>query len=112
LRFTVYFKTIERDGLPEGVNRDAFLGAAPYRPFNENRLHYKLHWFRDTDNGDSGNQEPHQTDIARWALNKMTDPVRTHGIGNLFLSGIATRKLRIYSMSILNMMMIPCFNSK
>jgi len=27
--------------IPEGVNWDLFLGPAPYRPFNENRFHYK-----------------------------------------------------------------------
>jgi hypothetical protein len=36
----------------DGVNLDAFLGPALYRPFKENRFHYKWHWFWDTGNGD------------------------------------------------------------
>ncbi|MEN8157400.1 MAG: Gfo/Idh/MocA family oxidoreductase [Bacteroidota bacterium] len=71
--------------IPDGVNWDAFLGPAPYRPFNENRFHYKWHWFWDTGNGDLGNQGPHQTDIGRWALDKMTHPVRIQGSGNFFV---------------------------
>ena len=71
--------------VPEGVNWDAFLGPAPYRPFNENRFHYKWHWFWDTGNGDLGNQGIHQTDIARWALNKQTHPVRISGTGEYFI---------------------------
>ena len=71
--------------VPEGVNWDAFLGPAPYRPFNENRFHYKWHWFWDTGNGDLGNQGIHQADICRWAMNKMTHPVRIQGTGNFFI---------------------------
>jgi len=71
--------------IPKGVNWDAFLGPAPYRPFNENRFHYKWHWFWDTGNGDLGNQGIHQADLARWALNKWTHPVRIHGTGNYFI---------------------------
>lgn len=71
--------------VPGGVNWDAYLGPAPYRPFNENRFHYKWHWFWDTGNGDLGNQGIHQADIGRWALRKMSHPVRIQGIGNYFV---------------------------
>jgi predicted dehydrogenase len=71
--------------VPEGVNWDAFLGPAPFRPFNENRFQYKWHWFWDTGNGDLGNQGIHQADIGRWTLKKMTHPVRIQGIGNFFI---------------------------
>ena len=75
-----------KDGtVPEGVNWDAFLGPAPYRPFNTNRFHYKWHWFWDTGNGDLGNQGIHQADIGRWTMHKMTHPVRIQGIGNYFV---------------------------
>ena len=67
--------------IPEGVDWDTFLGPAPSRPFNENRFHYKWHWFWDTGNGDLGNQGIHQADIGRWALNEPTHPVKIQGIG-------------------------------
>ena len=76
---------VKNSEIPDGVNWDAFLGPAPYRPFNENRFHYKWHWFWDTGNGDFGNQGIHQADIARWALNKRTHPVRIHGSSNNFV---------------------------
>ena len=73
---------VKNSKIPSGVNWDAFLGPAPYRPFNENRFHYKWHWFWDTGCGDFGNQGIHQADIARWALGKRTHPVKIQGIGN------------------------------
>jgi len=76
---------VKNSEVPEGVNWDAFLGPAPYRPFNENRFHYKWHWFWDTGNGDFGNQGIHQADIARWALNKHTHPVKIQGFSNFFI---------------------------
>ncbi len=76
---------VKNSTIPDGVNWDAFLGPAPYRPFNENRFHYKWHWFWDTGNGDFGNQGIHQADIGRWILNKLTHPVKIQGIGNNFV---------------------------
>jgi len=76
---------VQDSEVPEGVNWDAFLGPAPMRPFNKNRFHYKWHWFWDTGNGDLGNQGIHQADFARWALDKMTHPVRIQGAGSFFV---------------------------
>lgn len=63
------------------VHYDMWLGPAPKRPFNVNRFHYNWHWHWDYGNGDTGNQGPHQFDIARWGLNKDEYPVkvRSHG---------------------------------
>lgn len=75
-----------KDGeVPDGVDWDKFLGPAPYRPFNENRFHYKWHWFWDTGNGDFGNQGIHQADIARWILDKASHPVKIQGFSNFFV---------------------------
>jgi predicted dehydrogenase len=75
-----------KDGqIPKGVNWDAFLGPATYRPFNENRFHYKWHWFWDTGSGDLGNQGIHQADICRWALNKLSHPVKIQGTSDFFI---------------------------
>ena len=62
-----------------------FWGLHPSAPFNENRFHYKWHWFWDTGNGDLGNQGIHQADIGRWALGQSAHPVRIQGMGNYFV---------------------------
>ncbi len=63
------------------VHYDMWLGPAPKRPFNRNRFHYNWHWHWDYGNGDTGNQGPHQFDVARWALgeNELPIKVRSHG---------------------------------
>jgi predicted dehydrogenase len=71
--------------VPEGVNYDLWLGPAPYRPFNENRFHYNLHWFLDYGCTDLGNQGPHQMDIARWGMNKYDYPAKIHCAGGYFV---------------------------
>lgn len=80
---------IANDSLPPStLHYDRWLGPAPYRPYNEKRVHYNWHWFWDTGNGDTGNQGPHQFDIARWGLNKRNEhPVTIAAEGGLY--GIA-----------------------
>ena len=56
------------------VDYDLWLGPAPKRPFNRNRFHYNWHWQWDFGNGDTGNQGPHQFDIARWGLGQAGAP--------------------------------------
>jgi len=76
---------IAPDGTPPAsLHYDTWLGPAPYRPYNEKRLHYNWHWFWATGNGDTGNQGPHQFDIARWGLNKNEHPVTIYSMGGLF----------------------------
>jgi predicted dehydrogenase len=69
---------------PASLHYDMWLGPAPSRPYNEKRVHYNWHWFWDTGNGDTGNQGPHQFDIARWGLNKNEHPVSIYSMGGLF----------------------------
>jgi predicted dehydrogenase len=66
------------------VDYDLWLGPAPKRPFNRNRFHYNWHWHWDYGDGDTGNQGPHQFDIARWGLGKKEHPVRVSSIGGYF----------------------------
>jgi len=66
------------------VDYDLWLGPAPKRPFNRNRFHYNWHWHWDYGNGDTGNQGPHQFDIARWGLNKREHPVKVRSVGGYF----------------------------
>jgi predicted dehydrogenase len=69
---------------PENLNYDMWLGPAQYRPYNEKRVHYNWHWHWDTGNGDTGNQGPHQFDIARWGLNKKEHPVKIQSMGGIY----------------------------
>ena len=66
------------------VDYDLWLGPAPERPFNRNRFHYNWHWHWDYGNGDTGNQGPHQFDIARWGLDKNEHPVKVSSFGGYF----------------------------
>jgi len=76
---------IASDGTPPAsLHYDMWLGPAPYRPYNEKRVHYNWHWFWETGNGDTGNQGPHQFDIARWGLNKNEHPVSVYSMGGIF----------------------------
>jgi len=69
---------------PPSLNYDLWLGPAAYRPYNEKRGHYNWHWFWDTGNGDTGNQGPHQFDIARWGLRKNVHPVKVQSMGGIY----------------------------
>ncbi|RMG24446.1 MAG: gfo/Idh/MocA family oxidoreductase [Bacteroidetes bacterium] len=72
---------------PEGVHYDLWVGPAEFFPYNEKKFHYNWHWHWATGNGDTGNQGPHQFDIARWGLNKQTHPVRVQSMGGYFKFG-------------------------
>jgi len=56
--------------IPEEIDFNLWSGPAPYTTprLTRSRFHYDWHWQRLYGNGDSGNQGPHQTDIARWGL--------------------------------------------
>lgn len=69
---------------PSTLHYDQWLGPAPYRAYNEKRGHYNWHWFWDTGNGDTGNQGPHQFDVARWGLNKKEHPVSVFSTGGIY----------------------------
>ncbi|HXE81566.1 MAG TPA: Gfo/Idh/MocA family oxidoreductase [Vicinamibacterales bacterium] len=66
------------------VDYDLWLGPAPKRPFNRNRFHYNWHWHWDYGDGDTGNQGPHQFDIARWGLGRNDHPVKVTSYGGYF----------------------------
>ena len=66
------------------VDYDLWLGPAPKAPFNRNHFHYNWHWHWNYGNGDSGNQGPHQFDIARWGLQKQEHPVNVRSAGGYY----------------------------
>ncbi|HEX7137678.1 MAG TPA: Gfo/Idh/MocA family oxidoreductase [Vicinamibacterales bacterium] len=80
---TTYEPTYDTQYLSK-VDYDLWLGPAPKRPFNRNRFHYNWHWHWDYGNGDTGNQGPHQFDIARWGLQKQEHPVKIRSAGGYF----------------------------
>ena len=76
---------IAKDSIPPtSLHYDQWLGPAPYRAYNEKRGHYNWHWHWDTGNGDTGNQGPHQFDVARWGLNKNEHPVSVYSTGGIY----------------------------
>lgn len=68
---------------PAELHYDLWLGPVSWRPYNVKRDIYNWHWFWDTGNGDTGNQGPHQFDIARWGLNKNEHPVSIYSTGGI-----------------------------
>jgi len=66
------------------VDYNLWLGPAPSKTFNRNHFHYNWHWHWNYGNGDTGNQGPHQFDIARWGLGKQEHPVKISSMGGYF----------------------------
>ncbi len=73
--------------VPSGVHYDKWVGPAEMYPFNEGKFHYNWHWHWNTGNGDTGNQGPHQFDIARWGLGQKEHPVKISSHGGYFKFG-------------------------
>ncbi len=69
--------------IPAGVHYDLWLGPAPWRPFRLSRFHYNWHWFWDTGNGETGNNGPHYSDVARWGLQKYEHPRKIFSSGSI-----------------------------
>jgi len=70
---------------PEGVNWNLFLGPAPYRPFNQNRFHYKWHWFWETSTTEFGNNGVHYMGLVRRAFKKREHPIGIHCTGGYYV---------------------------
>jgi predicted dehydrogenase len=69
---------------PATLHYDMWLGPVAQRPYNEKKGHYNWHWFWETGNGDTGNQGPHQFDIARWGMQKDEHPVSVYSTGGVY----------------------------
>jgi len=72
--------------IPPGVDYDLWLGPAHPRAFQENRFHYKWHWYWDFGNGDIGNQGVHEMDVARWGLGIDKLPDNAYSQGGKFVA--------------------------
>jgi predicted dehydrogenase len=53
---------------PPELDYDMWLGPAPYRPYNEKRVHYLFRFFWDYSGGQQTNFGAHDLDITQWAL--------------------------------------------
>ena len=53
---------------PAGFDFDRWLGPAPMRPYNKNRVHYLFRFFWDYSGGQQTNFGAHHLDIAQWGL--------------------------------------------
>ena len=53
---------------PAELDYDLWLGPAPWRPYNKNRVHYLFRFFWDYSGGQMTNWGAHHLDITQWAL--------------------------------------------
>lgn len=67
---------------PAELDYDFWLGPAPQRPYNVNRVHYNFRFFWDYSGGQLTNWGAHNLDIAQWGLG-------TDGSGPLEITGRA-----------------------
>jgi hypothetical protein len=63
--------------VPSHIDYNLWSGPREMLPLMRGQFHYDWHWQWAYGNGDIGNQGPHQTDVARWALG---DPVLPEGV--------------------------------
>jgi len=63
--------------VPENLDYDMWLGPAPYKPYNVNRVHAKFRGYWDYDGGGLGDMGQHYLDPVQYLLGKDdTSPVR------------------------------------
>ncbi len=53
---------------PKDLDWDAWLGPAPFKPYNANRSLYRFRWFYDYSGGQLTNTGVHYLDLIQWAL--------------------------------------------
>jgi predicted dehydrogenase len=53
---------------PAQLDYELWLGPAPWRPYNKNRVHYNFRFFWDYSGGQMTNWGAHHLDIAQWGL--------------------------------------------
>ncbi len=53
---------------PANLDYEMWLGPAPYRPYNDKRVHYNFRFWWDYSGGQMTNWGAHHLDIAQWGL--------------------------------------------
>ena len=61
-------KPVPDSAPPRDFDFDRWLGPAPLRPYNRNRVHYLFRFFWDYSGGQQTNFGAHHLDIAQWGL--------------------------------------------
>jgi predicted dehydrogenase len=75
-------KAVPDGSPPSELNYDLWLGPAPLRPYNANRVHYNFRFFWDYSGGQMTNFGAHHLDIAQWGLDlDDSGPVAIEGTG-------------------------------
>ena len=69
---------------PPTLDYDLWLGPAPQKPYNANRVHYNWRFMRDYGTGEMGNWAAHWLDIVRWCLD-LDLPDRVSGYGGTYV---------------------------
>lgn len=68
--------TLKEEAVPKELDYDMWLGPAPYKPYNSQRVHMKFRGYWDYDGGGLGDQAQHFVDPVQYALGKDdTSPV-------------------------------------
>ncbi|HEV7278643.1 MAG TPA: Gfo/Idh/MocA family oxidoreductase [Pirellulaceae bacterium] len=71
-------KPVPDSAPPAELDYAAWLGPAPERPYNKNRVHYNFRFFWDYSGGQMTNFGAHHIDIAQWALGRdESGPIET-----------------------------------
>ena len=69
---------------PAGFDHDLWVGPAEWLPWQDNRHHYKWHWWYNYGTGDTGNDGVHEIDIARWGLGVDEHPGTVSAMGGKY----------------------------
>ncbi len=72
---------VKDEAPPDYLDYDMWLGAAPRRAYNRNRVG-RWRWYRDYGNGEMGDDGIHDIDLGRWGLGVTTHPVRISAQGS------------------------------
>lgn len=72
--------TVADSDAPKQLNYNLWLGPAPQRPYNAQRVHYNFRFFWDYSGGQLTNWGAHHLDIVQWALGMdQSGPTRIEG---------------------------------
>jgi myo-inositol 2-dehydrogenase / D-chiro-inositol 1-dehydrogenase len=73
-------KPVPDSAPPEGFDFDRWLGPAPERAYNKNRVHYLFRFYWDYSGGQQTNFGAHHLDIGQWGLGMdASGPVSVEG---------------------------------